>query len=304
MTLTSRYPDGGMNNSNSMSKSIIQVRELSYSYPGGGEPAVAGLGFAVEEGEVFGLLGPSGAGKSTTQGVLIGLLRGWAGEVEVMGRLLGSWGADYFEHIGVSFEIPNHFLKLTARENLDYFRALYASPTATADEVLEMVGLGESAEVRVASFSKGMKNRLTFARSLLHRPRLLFLDEPTAGLDPVNARGIREIVRQRQREGTTVVLTTHNMQLASDLCDRVGFLVDGRLALVEAPEALARRYGRRGVRVSVRGPDGPVSESFALEGLAENGRFLELLGGEVESIHSEETTLEEVFIQVTGRQLR
>ncbi len=282
---------------------MLEVKKLDFTYPGAAQPAISGLGFEVREGEVFGLLGPSGAGKSTTQGVLIGLLEGWRGSVEAMGRPLSQWGADYYEHVGVSFEMPNHFLKLTARENLDYFRSLYASETFRAEEVLEQVGLANSVDVRVSEFSKGMKNRLTFARSFLHRPKLWFLDEPTAGLDPVNARNIRNIVRQRQAEGTTVVLTTHNMQLADDLCDRVGFIVDGQLRVVEAPEVLKRRYGRRAVRVTTETATGAQDHEFSLAGLADNSEFLATLRQTVRSIHSEETTLEDVFIQVTGTRL-
>ena len=282
---------------------MLRVSALSYTYPGATRPAASDLDFEVEEGEVFGLLGPSGAGKSTTQGVLIGLLRGWQGDVRVMGRPLEEWGADYYEHIGVSFEIPNHFLKLTARENLDYFRSLYSTETSSAREVLSLVGLEDSVDVRVAEFSKGMKNRLTFARSLLHHPKLLFLDEPTAGLDPVNALNIREIVRQRQADGTTVVLTTHNMQVADDLCDRVGFMVEGRLELVGAPDALKHRYGRRAVCVTLDTGDGFEDLDFDLDGLADNAEFLMALRQNVRAIHSEETTLEDVFIQVTGSKL-
>jgi fluoroquinolone transport system ATP-binding protein len=281
---------------------MLQVTDLNYSYPGAEGPAVSALNFEVQDGEVFGLLGPSGAGKSTTQGVLIGLLKGWSGQVHVMGRPLGDWGADYYEHVGVSFEIPNHFLKLTARENLDYFRSLYSSETSTAEQVMGLVGLEDRLDIRVGEFSKGMKNRLTFARSLLHRPKLWFLDEPTAGLDPVNALRIRDIVRQRKAEGTTVVLTTHNMQVADDLCDRVGFMVDGKLQVVEAPDALKHRYGRRAVRVTT-GTDDLQHHEFELDGLADNAEFLAALRQPVHSIHSEETSLEDVFIQVTGQRL-
>lgn len=283
---------------------MLQVRDLSYAYPGADRPAVADLRFEVEEGEIFGLLGPSGAGKSTTQGVLIGLLKGWRGEVNVMGRPHSAWGADFYEHVGVSFEAPNHFLKLTARENIDYFRSLYSSTTSSAEEALGLVGLEDSLDVRVGEFSKGMKHRLTFARSLLNRPRLLFLDEPTAGLDPTNARNIRDIVRRRQAKGTTVVLSTHNMQVADDLCDRVGFIVDGRLQLIEEPDVLKRRYGRRAVRVTTERDDGVEDHEFDLDGLADNAEFLAALRQPIRAIHSEETTLEDVFIQVTGQQLR
>lgn len=290
------------------SDAVLKVRDLGFTYPGSPSssepsPAISGLTFDVEEGEIFGLLGPSGAGKSTTQGVLIGLLKGWEGSVEALGKPLPSWSADYYEHVGVSFEMPNHFLKLTARENLEYFRSLYAGETSSAEAVLEQVGLEDSLDVRVAELSKGMKNRLTFARSMLHHPRLWFLDEPTAGLDPVNARRIRGIIERRRDAGATVVLTTHNMQLADELCDRVGFIVDGRLRLVEAPDVLKHRYGRRAVRVTVEGDAGVVEHEFELSGLADNPAFLEALRQPVRSLHSEETTLEDVFIRVTGTRL-
>jgi fluoroquinolone transport system ATP-binding protein len=283
---------------------MLHVEDLTYRYPGSDKPAARELSFAIEGGEIFGLLGPSGAGKSTTQGILVGLLKGWSGRVEVMDRELSSWGPEYYEHVGVSFEIPNHFLKLTARENLDYFRALYRSATISAAEALELVDLADAIDVPVAEFSKGMKNRLTFARSLLHSPKLWFLDEPTAGLDPVNARRVRDIVRQRQEQGATVFLTTHNMAVADELCDRVGFVVDGALERIDAPDALKRQYGRQVVRVSYEDGETIAEQEFPLDGLGDDDAFLALLREHtVRSIHTQETSLEEVFIQVTGRAL-
>ena len=180
---------------------MITVSGLSYTYPGGDAPAVQGLAFAVDNGEVFGFLGPSGAGKSTTQKILIGLLQGYSGEVQLMGRSLDEWGPSLYEHIGVTFELPNHYLRLTGRENLDYFRSLYSGDTEEPDALLEMVGLGEDADKRVAEYSKGMQARLNFVRGLLNKPQLIFMDEPTAGLDPVNAANIKQIVRRLQSEG-------------------------------------------------------------------------------------------------------
>ncbi|MDQ4106798.1 MAG: ABC transporter ATP-binding protein, partial [Actinomycetota bacterium] len=167
---------------------MLKVKDLTFTYPGGGKPAVEGINFNVRPGEIFGFLGPSGAGKSTTQKILIGLLRGYRGHIEVMGRELGTWGPEYYERIGVSFELPNHYQKLTALENLDFFRSLYSGRTRDPMELLEMVGLADDAGTRVSQFSKGMQMRLTFVRALLHGPELIFLDEPTAGLDPTNAR--------------------------------------------------------------------------------------------------------------------
>ncbi len=283
---------------------VIEVEGLSYRYPGAAEPAVRDVSFRVQDGEIFGLLGPSGAGKSTTQGVLIRLLRGWSGRVEVLGRPLTEWDTDYFRRIGVSFELPNHYLKLTARENLEYFRALYGDG-APPDDVLAAVGLVDDADKPVGAFSKGMKNRLNLARSLLHRPTLWFLDEPTAGLDPGNARRVRDLVAAKRDEGTTVFLTTHDMSVADALCDRVGFMVDGQLEVVDAPQTLRRRYGRRELEVRYGSEqDAVASARFALDGLADDDGFQQLLRTEhLVSMHSLETSLEDVFIQVTGRHL-
>lgn len=284
---------------------MIEVEGLTFTYPGGSAPAIRGLGFAVEEGEVFGFLGPSGAGKSTTQSVLIGLLDDWQGRVEVFGRSLRQWGADYYRSIGVSFELPNHYSKLSARENLEFFRSLYEGEAEPVAEVLELVGLGDAIDQRVGEFSKGMKMRLNFARSLLHRPRLWFLDEPTSGLDPVNAVRVRELIRQRQGLGVTTVITTHDMHTAETVCDRVAFIVDGEIAIIDAPDRLRQRFGRREVEVRWQEDGGEQSQSFPLDGLAENTAFLDALRRpEVLTVHSQEATLEDVFVEVTGRSLQ
>lgn len=287
-----------------MGASSIRVEGLGYTYPGAGRPALRDVSFTIGEGEIFGLLGPSGAGKSTTQRILLRLLEGYEGRVEVLGRDLSTWRARDFEQVGVSFELPNHYLKLTARENLEWFAALYGGREVDRPEsVLDAVGLLDAIDQRVEAFSKGMKNRLNLARSLLHRPRLWFLDEPTSGLDPVTARSIRELIAARRNDGVTVFLTTHDMQTADTLCDRVGFVVDGELVAVDAPRALRLRHGRREVEVTY-GPGGEARATFPLDDLGTDDRFLELLRTErIETLHSLETTLEDVFVEVTGRRL-
>lgn len=283
---------------------MIEVRDMSFRYDGAAEPAVAGLDFTVERGEIFGFLGPSGAGKSTTQKVLIGLLRGYRGRAAVMARELAAWGADYYERIGVSFEHPNHFLRLTALENLAYFGALYTRAPRDPRALLERVGLGEDGDTPVGEFSKGMKGRLNVARALLHDPELLFLDEPTSGLDPVNASRVLELVREERAAGKTVFLTTHNMAVADELCDRVAFIVDGRIALVGAPRELRLRHGRPVVRVEYGEGEGAGAREFPLEGLGDDPEFLALLrGGAVRTLHTQEATLEDIFVRVTGRTL-
>lgn len=283
---------------------MITVRGLRYAYPKADEPAIDGLEFGVERAEIFGFLGPNGAGKSTTQKILIGLLRGYAGEVSVLGRPLADWGADYYERIGVAFEFPNHYLKLTGRENLAYFGALYRDGTLAAENLLEWVDLAADGDMPVSQYSKGMQVRLSVARALLNDPEVLFLDEPSAGLDPVSARRIKELIRAQRDAGKTVFLTTHDMVLADELCDRVAFIVDGRIELIDTPRRLKLRYGERRVRIEHAGEDGVERSELPLEGLGDNPEFLAILRRrEIETIHTLEASLDDIFVRVTGRRL-
>lgn len=283
---------------------MITVENLHYTYPGAAAPAIRGLDFAVQPAEIFGFLGPSGAGKSTTQNILIGLLKGYEGQVEMMGRDLNNWGQDLYEHIGVTFEMPNHYLRLTGLENLNYFRSLYGGATRDPMALLKLVGLADDANKRVEAYSKGMKMRLNFVRGLLNNPELLFMDEPTTGLDPVNAANIKDIVRQLRSEGTTVFLTTHDMAVADDLCDRVAFLIDGQIKLIDSPRALKLRYGQRNVVVEYGENGLNAQQIFPLDDLADNVEFLTTLrSNHINTIHTQETTLERIFIDVTGKEL-
>jgi fluoroquinolone transport system ATP-binding protein len=281
---------------------VIQVEGLTYRYPGAAKPAVSDVSFEISPGEIFGLLGPSGAGKSTTQRVLTRLNRRFQGVVHVLSRRLESWDHSFYEHIGVGFELPNHYLRLTGRENLDFFASLFRGPTLPAVEWLERVGLADAADVRVGEYSKGMKMRLSFARALLNDPDVLFLDEPTAGLDPVNASVLKELIRGERDRGKTILLTTHNMADVDELCDRVGFLVEGEMSVVDAPGELKARYGSRSVRVEYADGAGTITvDEFALDGLGRNETFLRILQeSTVRSLHSQEASLNRVFADVTG----
>lgn len=284
---------------------VIRVRGLTFTYPKASGPALRGMDFTVGSGEIFGFLGPSGAGKSTTQKLLIGLLRRHGGQVEVWGREPRDWGPDYYERIGVSFELPNHYQKLTGCENLRFFASLYRGATADPMQLLSAVGLADHANDRVGTYSKGMQMRLTFARSLINEPELLFLDEPTSGLDPVNARTVKGMILDLKARGRTVFLTTHDMTTADELCDRVAFVVDGNIAALDTPAELKIARGRRVVRVEYRSDSrGLDAAEFSMDTLADNPGFHTLLREHhVETIHSREASLDDVFVEITGRPL-
>jgi fluoroquinolone transport system ATP-binding protein len=286
-----------------VSEKMIEVSKIGFTYRGGKIPALTDVSFKVEDGEIFGFLGPSGAGKTTMVSILIGLLRNFKGTATVMGKNLSTIDSDYFEKIGVSFELPSHYLRLTAKENLDFFSSLYKEKKVSSLEALEMVGLKDSASKNVSDFSKGMKMRLNFARTLLHDPEVYFLDEPTIGLDPINARLIKDIILEKKSAGKTIFLTTHNMNIADELCYRIALINNGEIQVVETPHNLKLKYGKRRVSVETLKNGNPTKTEFELDGLGNNSEFLNLIKGEIQTIHSLEPTLEEVFIKVTGRGL-
>ena len=300
-----QFPEETIYHAPSDGPAALAIQNLSFMYPKSDKKAVNDVSFHINKGEVFGFLGPNGAGKSTTQKVIIGLLKGYNGSVEVLGKNLKNWKNDLYEHIGVCFEFPNHYQKLTALENLKLFSSFYRNTTVDLLDLLAMVDLEKDANQRVGSFSKGMKTKLNFARALLNNPQMLFLDEPTTGLDPVSARQIKNIINEKKKQGATIFLTTHNMTDADELCDRVGFMVDGRLVLIESPKDLKLEHGKKIVRVEYL-HDGQIArEEFTLAKLGSNATFIKLLNsGRVQTIHTQEATLDDVFIKVTGRQLR
>ena len=283
---------------------MIQVSHLAFRYAGSPVQAVRGISFEVGRGEVFGFLGPNGAGKSTTQKILTRLLTGYEGQARVLGQEVAAWGQDLYEHIGVGFELPNHYQKLTGLENLAFFRSLYRGPTEDPRNLLARVGLAEAGDTRVGQYSKGMQMRLNFARALLNRPEIIFLDEPTSGLDPVSARHIKDLIRALGDEGRTVFLTTHNMTVADEVCDHVAFIVDGEIRAIDTPRALRLQHGQRRVRVEYHVNRHTEQRDFALDGLGTNAEFLTLLRERpIETMHTQEATLEDIFIEVTGRSL-
>ncbi len=283
---------------------MITVKNLYHSYGHDDDYQVKDVSFEVQPGEVFGFLGPNGAGKSTTQKIITGLLPLQRGEVEVMGQDIRSAGRTIFNEIGVAFEQPNLYKKLTGLENLTFFRQLYAGETEDPMSLLRQFGLEEAAGKKVAAYSKGMQQRVVLARSLLNRPRIWFLDEPTAGLDPASAREIRQLVLQKKAEGTAIFLTTHDMHVADELCDRVAFINDGEIVALDMPRSLKLKYGEQLLRVEFRDNGRVATEQFNQTAPQDIERLHSLLAaGEVETIHSQEASLETIFIALTGREL-
>lgn len=220
----------------------IEVRDLVRDYDG--LRAVNGISFAVEPGEIFGFLGPNGAGKTTTIRMLTGQLRPTSGAARVMGFDVVSDRQQLKPLIGVVSESQNIYERMSARDNLAFFARLYRVRRARVDEVLTQVGLAGRARDKVSSYSNGMKQRLLIARALLHEPKVLFLDEPTRGLDPNIARDVRGIVAALAEQGMTVFLTTHYMQEADDLSDRVAIVDQGQIVALGTPKRLKAEHGQ------------------------------------------------------------
>ncbi|MGM0167754.1 fluoroquinolone transport system ATP-binding protein [Enterococcus sp. AZ135] len=285
---------------------MITVEKLFYRYPKNDEDTLKNINFNVRKGEIFGFLGPSGAGKSTLQKILTGTLSDYLGNVSVMDYSLNHLSEDYYNKIGVDFEFPNFYSKFTALENLAYFSSLYVQDILDPLPLLKRMNLHDAAHKPVARFSKGMKTRLGFIRCLLHEPDLLFLDEPTSGLDPANARILKDIVKELKEAGKTIILTTHNMHDAEELCDRVAFIVDGEIQALDTPAAFRHTLQERNVVYTFLNQENREEErSVPVNALYLNTHFQSMSKAErITRIHSREQTLEDVFIAITGRRLR
>lgn len=238
----------------------IEVQDLARDF--NGLRAVDGINFAIETGEIFGFLGPNGAGKTTTIKMLTGQLRPTSGKAQVMGCDIVEDRPNLKPQIGVVFDSQNLYENMSARDNLRFYVRLYRVKKARVEEVLAKVGMSDRAGDKVKTFSNGMKQRIVIGRALLHKPRVLFLDEPTRGLDPNVARDVRAIITDLAEQGMTIFLTTHYMEEADQLSDRVAIIDQGHIVALDTPEQLKAEHGK-----------------------------------------NEKTTLEDVFIQLTGRYL-
>ena len=285
---------------------MIEAHALYRSF--GTREAVAGISFSVRRGEIFGLLGPNGAGKTTTIRMLTGQIDPSKGSASVAGYDVVKERAQLKARIGVVFQEQNLYERLSARLNLEFSCWLYGLPTRQIDEALDLVGLRERERDPVRTFSGGMKQRLMVARALLHHPQVLFLDEPTHGLDPVAAFELRETIAQLSREGMAILLTTQLMDEAEHLCQRIAFLVNGRIVANDTPRNLKLSHGERKLVVTLAesrslGGESPTltEHMLSMDAPADQTQLAEWMAeGTVMAIHSREATLDDIFMSLVG----
>lgn len=282
-----------------MSELMIQSKGLRKSF--GTKEVLKEVDFKLNRGEILGLLGPSGAGKTTLIKILTGQLGFDAGSVEVMGYDLGKVSSELYGQIGMVFDDSGVYERLSCYDNLKLFAAIHKVKKERIYEVLDEVGLSDAGKVPVLKLSKGMKQRLILARAILPMPELLFLDEPTSGLDPATARQIHGLIMKLREQNKTILLTTHNMEEATKLCDSVVLLNEGRIVESGVPEELCRKYNTK-QRVAILLRDGKQIEVSSRSESAEQIAQL-FLSDEVVTIHSSEPNLEGVFMELTGRGL-
>jgi ABC-2 type transport system ATP-binding protein len=281
----------------------IVAEDLTFNY--GDLTAVDHINFQVAEREILGFLGPNGAGKTTTVKMLTGQMKPKSGRAILLGMDVVKNIERVQGKIGVCFETTNLYEQMTAIENLNLFARLFGVRTFNASELLNRVGLEGRGKDKVETYSKGMKQRLMVARSLVNRPQILFLDEPTAGLDPTSSEAIREVILGEKERGATVFLTTHDMVEADKLSDRVAFMNQGKIVALDTPLNLKRQYGKRALKVKVSTESGGLEDrEIELDTPETPANIQELFAREqVVTVHSEEATLEDIFISITGRGL-
>lgn len=261
------------------------------------------LNFTVGNGEIFGFLGPNGSGKSTTQKILTGILKGYGGIVSLFGQdIKDAHTQEFFLKIGVLFEFPYLYSNLSALDNLHYFASFYPKEQVrNAEEVLdELEFKRDFLKKPVSSYSKGMRQRVSMARALISNPKLLFLDEPTSGLDPAGAVLFRNIIEKERKKGTTIFLTTHNMLDADFLCNRVAFIANGEIKVIDTPKKLKEKNSNHQVEIDYLYQG---KRDITIIEISELKAGIPFPYDEIISIHSKEPTLEDMFIQYTGRGL-
>jgi ABC-2 type transport system ATP-binding protein len=281
----------------------IVAEKLAYWY--GDLVAVDHISFNVAEGEILGFLGPNGAGKTTTIKMLTGLMKPKAGRAILLGLDMANNVDKVQGEMGVCFEETNLYEQMSGLENLRFFARLFNVNGLDAYALLKRVGLEGREKDRVETYSKGMKQRLVVARSIVNRPKILFLDEPTAGLNPTSSEAILEIILEERKRGVTIFLTTHDMVEADKLSDRVAFMNEGKIVALGKPHNLKQQYGKRALKAKIAGDgDSLEDREVILDAPETPDAVRELFAREkVVTVHSEEATLEDIFIKITGRGL-
>jgi len=262
------------------------------------------LSFSIEKGELFGFLGPNGAGKTTTILMMIGLLRPTEGEIWINNLNVLKNKKDVHAQIGVVFELPNLYVRSSIRDNLQLFGDLYGVSNSRIDEIMESLQLKKRQLEKVGKLSKGWRQRVLIARALLHKPKVLFLDEPTSGLDPNTTTLIRSYIKNLKKEGTTIVLTTHDMNEADELSDRVGIMNNGKFIEVDEPQKLKSKYGKNEVQIEYKENNEIITKNLPGDN-EETAKEIDKLmsNGQIVSIHTKEASLADVFAVLTGRVL-
>lgn len=286
-----------------MAENAIIVQDLAYHY--GQLKAVNNISFTVAQGEIIGFLGPNGAGKTTTVKMLTGLLRPKSGKAVLLGFDIAKEPEKVQAQIGVCFEENNLYQQMSAEANLKLFARLFGVKDFDAKGLLKKIGLEGRERDRVQNFSKGMKQRLMVARAMVSRPKILFLDEPTDGLDPTSAENIRRIILEEKARGVTIFLTTHDMMEADKLADRVAFINQGEIVALDTPHNLKQQYGKRLIKAGILTSGNKLEyREIEMDSPQTPEDMQSLFGSEkVVTIHSEEASLEDIFIRITGRGL-
>lgn len=280
-------------------ENIIEVKSMAKIFAN--HTAIEGLDFTVKKGEIFGFLGPSGSGKTTTIKILTGQLTPTEGTATVFGGPLANLKKpEYRQRFGVLTDNSGLYGRLTIYENLKLYCQLYEVPLSEIDGVLDTVNLKADQKKKISTLSKGMTQRVLLARALIHSPELLFLDEPTSALDPVNTRHIYKGLRALNDKGTTIFLTTHDMEEADTLCDRVAFLNAGKIQLLDTPNKLKKKYSNSTITIELKNEEKVVLPAGA-EGAQQLFDFM--TSEQIATIHSNEPTLGDIFVQSTGRVL-
>lgn len=282
-----------------MSEKCIEVTKINKLF--GTNKVLQDISVSIDKGEIFGLLGPSGAGKTTFIKIITGQLRADTGNAVVLGVEAKSFDKKMYSNFGMVLDNIGLYKRMTCYDNMKLFADIYRIPYKNIDNILEKVGLKDAKKTVADKMSKGMKQRLVLARALLHSPQILFLDEPTSGLDPNTFKSIHQIILEEKERGTTVFLTTHNMQEAYTLCDNISLLNAGKVVECGNPEEICKRYNLKNeVHIETKNgqkkcfPNVPSSSDDIAQLFSSDN---------VASIHSTEPTLETVFLELTGRKL-